>query len=273
MKMNRMKKMSRDIAVAALVLLAAACANQPDVDEIAVGQDVALVKADGGLVEGKVAGRDDKNVQVKTGQTTKSIPKDEIVDVRLVASNAKPAELPPAAKFREYTVPAGTTLSLRLRTPIDSGVNRVEDPVEASLAGAVSVGSAEVLPAGSIVKGTVSAVQASPKVKGVASISLHFESVAAAGRDDRYDIDAAYSETAEATKGADATKIGIGAGAGAVIGGLIGGKGGAAKGAAIGGGTGTAAVLVTTGKEVAHPVGTTLAVRLKRDVDVRVPIR
>jgi hypothetical protein len=276
MKMNRMKKMSRDMAVAALVLLAAACANQPDVDEIAVGQDVALVKADGGLVEGTVASRDDKNVQVKTGQTTKSIPKDEIVDVRLVANdgdNAKPAEPPPAAKFREYTVPAGTTLSLRLRTPIDSGVNRVEDPVEASLAGPVSIGSAEVLPAGSIVKGTVSAVQASPKVKGVASITLHFESVAAAGRDDRYDIDAAYSETAEATRGADATKIGVGAGAGAVIGGLIGGKGGAAKGAAIGGGAGTTAVLVTTGKEVAHPVGTTLSVRLKRDVDVRVPIR
>jgi len=46
------------------------------------------------------------------------------------------------------------------------------------------------------------------------SITLHFASVAAARRDDRYDIDAKYSETAEGTKGSDATKIGVGAGAG-----------------------------------------------------------
>jgi hypothetical protein len=109
------------------------------------------------------------------------------------------------------------------------------------------------------VKGTVSAIEASATVKGVASMTVHFASVVAAGRDDRYDIDATYSETAEATKGADAAKIGIGAGA--------------AIGAAIGGGTGTAVVLATKGKEVEHPAGATLTVRLARAVDVRVPIR
>jgi hypothetical protein len=93
-------------------------------------------------------------------------------------------------------------------------------------------------------------VEGSGKVKGRASITLHFASVAAAGRDDRYDIDATYSETAEGTKGSDATKIGVGAGAGAAIGGLLGGK----SGAAIGGGTGAAVVLGTRGKEVEHPV-------------------
>jgi len=268
-----MMKMSRDIGVFVLVLFAAACASQPDVDSVAVvGQDVAVIKADGGVVEGKVTSRDDKTVQVTTGQTTKSIPKAEIVDVRVV-DEAKPADLPPAAKFREYTVPEGTTLSLRLATAINSRTNKAEDPVEATLTEAVWVGDAEALPAGSIVTGTVSAVEASAKVKGLASIRLHFASVAAAGRDDRYDIDATYSETAETTKGSDATKIGIGAGAGAAIGGLLGGKGGAAKGAVIGGGAGTAAVLATTGKEVEHPAGATLTVRLESDVDVRVPIR
>lgn len=266
-----MKKMSRDISLVVLSLFAAACAGQPDVDRVAVGQDVALVKADGGVVEGKVTSRDDKSVQVTTGQTTKSIPRDEIVDVRLI-EEARPAALPPAARFREYTVPAGTTLSLKLATAINSGANRPEDPVQATLAQTVSVGSAEVLPAGSTVRGTVSAVEGSGKVKGRASITLHFASVAAAGRDDRYDIDATYSETAEGTKGSDATKIGVGAGAGAAIGGLLGGKSGAATGAAIGGGTGAAVVLGTRGKEVEHPAGAILRVRLERDVDVRVPI-
>jgi hypothetical protein len=269
--MNHMKKMSCAIGVAGIMLLAAACASRPDVDGIAVGQDVAVIKVDGGVVEGKVTSRDDKNVQVTKGPNTKSIPIDEIVAVSVV-DEAKPADLPPAARFREYTVPEGTTLSLRLATAINSGTNRAEDPVEATLAETVWVGDAKVLPAGSTVKGTVSAVEGSAKVKGLASIRVHFASVAAAGRDDRYDIDATYSERAEATKGSDAAKIGIGAGAGAAIGGLLGGKSGAAKGAAIGGGTGTAAVLATKGKEVAYPAGATLTVRLDRNVDVRVPI-
>ncbi len=129
-----------------------------------------------------------------------------------------------------------------------------------------------MLPAGSTLEGIVAAVEASGKVKGLASITLHFTSLAAAGRDDRYDIDATYSETADTTKGSDATKIGIGAGVGAAIGGLLGGKGGAAKGAVIGGGAGTAVVLSTKGEEVERPAGARLTVRLKRSIDVRVPI-
>jgi hypothetical protein len=193
------------------------------------------------------------------------------VDVEAV-NEGQPATLPPAATFREYTVPEGTTLSLRLATAINSGTASVDDRVEATLAEAVSVGGAEVLPAGSTLEGTVAAVDASGKIKGLARLTLHFTSMTAAGRDDRYDIDATYSETAEATKGADATKIGIGAGAGAAVGGLLGGKGGAAKGAVIGGGAGTAVVLSTKGEEVSRPAGARLTVRLKRSIDVRVPI-
>ncbi len=149
------------------LLFAAACRSQSEVDKVAVGQDVAVIKDDGGVVEGKVASLDDKSVRLTTGQTTKSIPKAEIVDVKVV-DEGQPAELPPAAKFREYTVPEGTTLSLRLATAINSGTARVEDRVEATLAEAVSVGGAEVLPAGSTLDGTVAAVESSGKVKGLA---------------------------------------------------------------------------------------------------------
>ena len=100
--------MSRDISVALFLLLAAACDSQPDVDKVSVGQDVAVTKADGGVVEGKITSRDDKTVEVTTGQTTRSIPKDQIVDVRVVDETTS-ADLPPAAKFREYIVPEGTT--------------------------------------------------------------------------------------------------------------------------------------------------------------------
>ena len=211
-------------------------------------------QANGGVVEGKVASVDDKSVHLTTGRTTKAIPKAEIVEVTVV-DRSRPAKLPPAAKFREYTVPEGTVLSLTLATAINSGTARVGDRIEATLAGAVSVDGANVLPAGSTLKGAVAAVEGSGKVKGLARITLHFTSVAAAGRDDHYDIDATFSETAEPTKTEDATKIGIGAGAGAVIGGLLGGNSGAAQGAVIGGGAGTGVVLMTKGDEVVRPRG------------------
>lgn len=266
-----MRMPSRRTGIVVLMMWAAACTRTPEVEKVAVGQDVALTKADGGVVEGTVTKRDETHVQVTTGRTTKSIPAAEIVDA-VVIDAAKPAVLPRAARFHEWTVPEGTVLSLRLTSAIDSGTDDVGDEVQATLVEAVSVGRAEVLPAGSTVSGTVAAVTSSGKVKGLARIVVRFTSVAVSGRDDRYDIDATYAQTAEPTKRADATKIGIGAGAGAAIGGLLGGKSGAAKGAAIGGGAGTAAVLATKGTEVRRPAGATLSVRLEKDVDVRVPL-
>src|SRR6185295_16904976 len=179
----------------------------------------------------------DKTVQVTKGKVTKTIPKDQIADVKTVDAGKAPV-LPPVAKFREYAVPEGTKLALTLSTPISSATSKVEEPVEATLAEAVTVEGATVLPAGSTVKGMVTAAEGSGRVKGKANIAVKFVSIAAAGRDDHYDIDAIYSEEAEATKGSDAKKIGIGAGAGAEIGGILGGKGGAAKGGAVGAGAG-----------------------------------
>ena len=265
------KNMSHYVGLATLLVFAVACRGQSGVDNVAVGQDVTLTRADGGVLEGKVASVDDQGVHLTTGETTRVIPKAQIVDVRIV-DDGQPADLPPVATFREYTVPEGATLSLSLTTPINSGTARVDDRADATLADAVSVGGTEVLPAGSTLDGTVAAVAASGKVTGLASITLHFTSLVAAGRDDRYDIDATYSETVQPTKRADATKIGVGGAAGAAIGGLLGGKGGAAKGAVIGGGAGTAVVLSTTGDDVERPAGARLTVRLKRSIDVRVPI-
>jgi hypothetical protein len=89
----------------------------------------------------------------------------------------------------------------------------------------------------------------------------------------KYDIEAAsLSRLAPATKGEDATKIGIGAGAGAgaVIGAILDGKDGAAKGAAVGGGAGTGVVLATKGQEVRLGPGADVTTRLTAPVTVRV---
>ncbi len=167
------------------------------------------------------------------------------------------------------TIPAGTSLQLTLNTPVASDTSHVEDAVSADLTTAVTIGGRTILPAGTTVAGIVSGAEDSGRVKGRARMELDFTSVTTDGS--RYDMSAApFSRLAAATKGEDATKIGIGAGAGAVIGGILGGKKGAAEGAAVGGGAGTGVVLATKGKEVRLAAGTDVSTQLTAPLTVRV---
>jgi len=178
---------------------------------------------------------------------------------------------PPAPRFREVTLPAGTELPLKLETALASDANAVEDPVRASLRRAVLVDGVTVLPAGTDLRGVVTGVQRSAKVKGRASLAFRFTSVTV--DDEVYDIrTSSVARQAAGTKKKDATKIGIGAGAGAIIGGIVGGGKGAAIGTAVGGGAGTGMVLATRGQEVRLAAGTPVTVRLSDAVTVRVPL-
>ncbi len=122
-----------------------------------------------------------------------------------------------------------------------------------------------------MVRGAVTAVKASGRVQGRASLALQFSSIGANG--DSYPIAAGISSEAPATKANDAKTIGIPAAGGAILGALLGGKKGAAIGAGVGAGAGTAVVLSTSGAEIRWPAGTSLSVTLDQDVDVHVPIR
>jgi hypothetical protein len=258
-------------AVAALAIVSAACNRPSTVENAPLGSDVQLTRQNGALVEGKLTARDDRSVKVDVGKTTRSVPKDDIADMRVVDASVKVPDPPPAAKFRELTVPEGTKLAIELITPVNSDSSRVEDQVEATLESPVVVDGVEVLPAGSRVNGVVSSVVPAGKVKGRASIALKFTDLLA--REDSYPIQARFGVTAPSTTKDDAMKIGIPAAGGAIIGAIIGGGKGAAVGAAVGGGGGTAAVLMTPGKEISLGRGTTIAVTLDRPIDVKVPVR
>jgi hypothetical protein len=127
----------------------------------------------------------------------------------------------------------------------------------------------EVLPAGAQLSGIVSEVDGSGRVKGRARLGFRFTSLHTGNS--VYDVQTVpVSRAAKATKGEDATKIGIGAGAGAIIGGILGGKEGAAKGGAIGGGAGTGVVLATKGREVRLGPGADVTTQLTAPLAVRV---
>ena len=176
-----------------------------------------------------------------------------------------------AASYRDITIPSGTSLPLSLTSSMASDTSAVEDAVTAELTRGVMVDGREVLPAGAQLAGTVTQVDNSGRVKGRAMIAFRFDSLRTGG--DQYEVQtAALTHVAPATKGEDAAKIGIGAGAGAIIGGILGGGDGAAKGAAIGGGAGTGVVLATKGKEMRLGPGADVTSRLTAPLTVRVRI-
>jgi len=192
------------------------------------------------------------------------------------AGVSEPAQSPePRVKlpeFRELTIPSGTTLSATLATALASDTSKVEDVVRATLRSPVSIEGFELLPAGATIRGHVTKAEPAAKVKGRAQLAFRFNSVDRSDGPEHITTETITREAAS-TKGKDATKIGIGAGAGAIIGGIVGGGSGAATGAAIGGGAGTATVLATSGAEVTLPAGTPVTVTLTSPLSVRVQVK
>jgi hypothetical protein len=168
-------------------------------------------------------------------------------------------------------VPSGTPLHLTLETAVSSETATPEQAVRARVAKPVVISGMTVIPEGAPVTGTVVAAERSGRVKGRASIAIRFNSVTVANTPYRIST-ARIAREAEATKGEDATKIGIGAGAGAAIGAIAGGKKGAAIGAGVGGGAGTGAVLATRGQEVTIPAGATLRTTIQETVSISAPM-
>jgi hypothetical protein len=172
--------------------------------------------------------------------------------------------------YRDVTLPSGTVLPVDLETSVGSDISRVEQPVTGRLRRAVTVAGAEVLPAGTVVSGHVTAAQRPGKVKGRGLIAMRFTRLDTPGSGTTPISTATISRQAPATKEKDALKIIAPAAAGAVIGRIVGGKDDAAKGAVIGGGAGAGYVLATRGKEVRLGKGADLAVRLTAPVTIRV---
>lgn len=298
-----MKKLAIVLGVA---LILPACTRSESLPP--VGTEVTVQKKDGISVAGKLVDVKAEQVVVEQHDGVKTeVPRSQIAEVRptpvgearrdaetkagagaegKAPAAPAPPEAPPAPtpkedastapakspELREVTIPAGTTLSATLATPVASDTSHVEDPVRATLSHAVSAEGIQALPAGTTLIGNVTHAERAGKVKGRAEVAFRFNTIDLPGDGGRQPITTGtISHLAATTKKKDATKIGIGAGAGAAVGAIVGGGSGAAKGAVIGGGAGTAAVLATRGDEVRLAVGTPVSVKLTAPLTVRVP--
>jgi len=295
------------VFVLGLSLALSGCARFGDNDsglQIPVGSEVTVQKKDGVNVQGKLVETKAQEVVLESRDGVKRIvPRSEIFSIKATPVDdakkepAPAAPAPPAApeapkpddkadngkkdpsarnipEYREVTIPAGTTLSLELKSAVASDTSKVEDEVRAALRSPVSVDGVRTLPAGTAVLGHVTSAERSGKVKGRASIAFRFNTIDLPGQGGRESISTAtVSRVAAPTKKKDATKIGIGAGAGAALGAIVGGGSGAAKGAAIGGAAGTGAVLATRGDEVRLGPGAAITTKLTAPLTVRVPLK
>lgn len=150
-----------------------------------------------------------------------------------------------AASLAAETIPAGTRITVRVGSELNSGKATVGQSFDGTLAKDIVVEGKAIVTSGSPVRGKVTGVKPSGRLHAPGIISVRLTSVngipvqtASVGR-----------KGASHTK-SNATKIGGGTAAGAVLGGIFGGG----KGALIGAGAGAAAgtgVAAATGKKEA----------------------
>jgi hypothetical protein len=159
-------------------------------------------------------------------------------------------------KPRELTLPAGTVIPVRTTTELSTKTLADGSVFDAVLEKGILVDGTLVAPQGAHVTGVVVSSDPGGKVKGVASLEVTIRQIAGI-KDQAIRVKAnTFSTAAETSKGRDAKRTGILAGAGAVVGAIAGGGKGAAIGAGAGAATGVGANMATRGKAAVIPAET-----------------
>ena len=167
----------------------------------------------------------------------------------------------------KYTLPANTTLRLRLNDKLSSKDAQVGSHFTSTVVTPAYVRGAEVIPAGSIVTGKVTHVNRAGRKSEAGSINVTFTHLELPNGK-HHPLNASLTTSASAdnegeVKGKSSTKKNVAfIGGGAVVGGLINGAAGAVTGGLIGVGRG----LIKKGQEAEVKPGTEFDIILNRGV-------
>ena len=185
---------------------------------------------------------------------------------------AQPAPKPVAQSKpapRTVTLPAGTVFQLEIVEAASSKTSAVGDATSARIVQDVVVGGEVVVPAGSVVSGTVAEANPANRFAGMSSLGLHFDTLETPNGKE-HPVDFLYRTEKRGEKKKDAATIGGATVGGAILGRILkddkseGTKEGAIAGAVIG----TAIAGATKGQEVELPAGTPVQVELTSPVTV-----
>jgi hypothetical protein len=182
------------------------------------------------------------------------------------------AQLPPPPSepiIHDITLPAGSTIPVRITQNLDSATTQTGDRFTGSIASDIILDGMVVLPQGTPVTGNVDEAQDAAHYKGSSLLTLSLSSIQRHGERIQIATDA-YTKQGEGRGKNTAEKVGGGAAVGAILGGIFGGGKGAAIGAAAGGGVGAGANTITRGQQVQIPSETVVRFRLSSSILVHV---
>lgn len=177
---------------------------------------------------------------------------------------------PAAPAFREVTVPAGTTLPIRITQTLDSASTQQGDSFSGTVASDVVIDGVVAIPHGTAVSGRVDAVQEAAHFKGNSLLTIELTGLRHRGSSVPLSTEP-YSVAGKGRGKNTAIKTGGGAAVGAILGGIFGGGKGAAIGAAAGGGLGAGSNAITRGEQVQIPSESLVRFHLTNSISLRVP--
>ena len=174
-----------------------------------------------------------------------------------------PPPEPPKRTPKTVTIPAGTSLTVRIDQPLNSERSKSGDTFAASLDQPLIIDGAVIAERGAKVEGKV--VQSDPggRVSGLAQLQLQLVRLNTSDGQRVNIMTESFSKQAQSEKKKDAAKVGAAAGIGAAIGAIAGGGKGAGLGAIIGGAAGTGGVMATRGAAAQIPAETRLTFHLR----------
>ncbi len=188
-------------------------------------------------------------------------------------------DIDPSKVQPPVVVPAGTVIPVTLTSRISTKNARDGDGIYGKTVFPITVNNKIVIPEGSFVRGKVTEIRRPGRVKGKGELTLNFQTLVLPSGitvpiyTSLGGVGGAGERKGEATvqgdssKGEDAKTVGTTAAQGALIG-VIADRGrGAAVGGGVGAAAGTAAVLLTRGKDLVLEPGTTIEIVLDRPVE------
>lgn len=182
-------------------------------------------------------------------------------------ASAAPVTPPPPPPPQKVTIPAGTTLAVRLVDTIDSEKSQQGETFHATLNSPLAVEGEVAIPTGYDVEGHVVEVKSAGKFAGQSLVVLQLDRISVGSKS--YSIQTDQYKREGSSRGKNtAEKVGAGAAIGAIIGGIAGGGKGAAIGAAAGGGVGGGVQAATKGQQIKLPSETVLNFTLQSPLTV-----
>lgn len=180
-----------------------------------------------------------------------------------------PAPVPSRPAFRDVTIPAGTTLAVRVTQTLDSATTQPGESFSGALASDVIVDGLVAFPTGARVGGRVTDAKDAGHYSGNSRLAVTLTSISRRGDTLPISTDSFSKEGAGRGKNT-AEKIGGGAAVGAILGGIFGGGKGAAIGAGAGGAVGAGANTITRGQQVQIPSESVVRFSTTSPITVRV---